>query len=663
VCFRSHGEDIVGTLFLPASPEPSPVLIVCHGAGDWKENYYELCEHLAQRNVGTLALDLSGHGESGGERFFVDMTQWVADIRAAIDFLVTHPRVDGSRIGAFGLSSGGTAILEAGLVEPRLKVLIGLSPTVRDSLPLPMSLVMRALVSIGRIRQRVTGKHWRVPLAKMSVGPKLASDPDINRRILANPRALEAFLAFPLPGAAQAFFVDTIKRVGGITAPTLILWGEEDHMDPPKTGRLLFQALTCKKALRIVPGNGHVGHLDRNRAMVFDLTADWVLENLRAESDTALQSTPVTTVQVIEGAAAKALDRKAKWELLSPFLKQHGREALAYATLQEGMEYFVAPTGYIAYTTVRHPVLAPKPRRITLSDPVCAPEDLPGLVEMFLADNPRAAFGVISEACAEVLRDMGFKINCLGCEPELPIQTYQTKGNWKELDMIKRARNEARREGIIIREEQANTLKKQELAAISAQWIGSKRINDREVWLYARRPVFDHEEDVRKFVAYDNAGKVAGFVFYDPMYREGRVFGYSANIVRCDEQRFGRLATAVHMEAMEKFKAEGKEVLNLLLAPFVKLDRGKYNDDFGAKLFFTLAARFGNNIYNFQGLSFHKSKYRGVEKPLYVASNSRMPSNDIYLAFVSADVARSYLATLGQFLWGMVTARRQRKAG
>ncbi len=110
---------------------------------------------------------------------------------------------------------------------------------------------------------------------------------------------------------------------------------------------------------------------------------------------------------------------------------------------------------------------------------------------------------------------------------------------------------------------------------------------------------------------------------------------------------------------MEKFKAEGKEVLNLLLAPFVKLDRGKYNDDFGAKLFFTLSARFGNSIYNFKGLSFHKSKYRGLEKSLYIASNSLVPSNEIYLAFVSADVAHSYLGTLGQLVWGMVTASRK----
>jgi len=363
-------------------------------------------------------------------------------------------------------------------------------------------------------------------------------------------------------------------------------------------------------------------------------------------------------VKILEGAAAKALDKKEKWELLSPFLKQHGHEALAYATLQQGMEYFITDTGYIAYTSVQHPVFARKTKRIVLSDPICAPADLPGLVRDFLGANPRAAFGVVSEACAEALRELGFKVNCIGYEPEIPIQSYNTKGNWKELDLIKRARNEARREGIVIKEEEGAALNKGGLAAVSSKWISAKKVNDREIWIYARRPVFEHEEDVRKFVAYDKDGQVAGFVFYDPMYRDGRVFGYSANISRCDEQRFGRLATAVHMEAAEKFKAEGKEILNLLLAPFVKLELGKYNDDLGAKLFFKLSARFGNNIYNFKGLSFHKSKYRGREKPLYYGSNSRLPSNDIYLAFLSADITRSYFSTLGRLIWGMLTAGR-----
>ena len=316
--------------------------------------------------------------------------------------------------------------------------------------------------------------------------------------------------------------------------------------------------------------------------------------------------------------------------------------------------------GYIAYTRVQHPLFARRPKRIIFSDPICAPEDLPTIICSFLARDRRAAFCVISEECAEVLRPMGFKVNCIGYEPLIPIQTYNTRGNWKELDLIKRARNETRREGITIREEDGASLsvRQQELKALSAKWIASKKINDREIWLYARRPIFDHEEGVRKFVAYDNERRVAGFAFYDPMYRDGEVFGYSANIVRCDEQRFGRLATAMHMEAMEKFKSEGKELLNLLLAPFGKLDCGNFNDDWGAKLFFKLSARFGNSIYNFKGLSFHKSKYRGAERPLYFASNSFLPSSDIYLAFASAGLADGCLATFGKLVRGMLAAGR-----
>jgi lysylphosphatidylglycerol synthetase-like protein (DUF2156 family) len=367
------------------------------------------------------------------------------------------------------------------------------------------------------------------------------------------------------------------------------------------------------------------------------------------------------TRRTIEAGDVKALGPREKWNLLSPHLKRHGREALSYATLQTGMEYFIHERGYIAYTTVRHPVFARKSKKIAFADPVCALEDYPKVIGAFLALYRDAVFSCISEACAQVLRSLNFKVNCIGYEAELPIQTYNTKGNWKELDLIKRARNEIKREGVAIREESIETINRDELAAVSKKWIGTKIVNDREIWIYARRPVFEGEEDVRKFVAYDRAGRVAGFAFYDPMYRENSVFGYSATILRCDESRFSKLATAIHMEAIEKFKPEGREVLNLNLSPFVKLEQGRFNDDLGSKLFFKLSARYGNDIYNFQGLSFHKSKYRGKEKYLYFASNSFWPANDIYLAFLSADITRSYFATFGRLLRGMVTAKKNLK--
>lgn len=360
---------------------------------------------------------------------------------------------------------------------------------------------------------------------------------------------------------------------------------------------------------------------------------------------------------IIEAEAAKSLGRREKWDLLSPFLRQHGHEALSYATLQSGLEYFITPAGYIAYTTVRHPVFARKPKRIAFSNPVCAGRDYEQIVRDFTAVNPRAVFACISESFAELLRNMDFKVNCIGYESELPVQTYKTKGDWKDFDLIKRARNEARRENITIRETPIEAVNREELDALSRRWISTKRVNDREIWIYARRPVYEPEEGVRKFVAYDREEKVAGFAFYDPMYRDGRAFGYSATILRCDEGRFGRLATAIHMEAMEKFRDEGVEVLNLNLAPFVKLEQGRFNDDFGSSLFFKLSARYGNDIYNFKGLSFHKSKYRGAEKSLYFASNSLIPSNDIYLAFLSAEITQSYFDTVGRLLWGILTSR------
>ena len=282
VQFRSLNEQLAGVLFLPETGEELPAMIVCHGAGEFKENYFELCECLAKRGVAALAVDMHGHGESEGERFHVEMGQWVADVRAAVQFFSNHPRVGPGRIGAFGLSSGGTAVLEAALVEPRLKALVALDATVRTSMPWAFAALLKSLMLLGKIKRHFTKKDLRLSLLKMIEGIKMASDPEVERRLRANPRSTEAFKSFPLPGAAHSFFVNTIERVSRITSPTLVLWGEDDQLDPPETARLLYNALMCKKQLHIIPGNGHVGHMDKNRNQVFALTADWALENLPA---------------------------------------------------------------------------------------------------------------------------------------------------------------------------------------------------------------------------------------------------------------------------------------------------------------------------------------------------------------------------------------------
>ncbi len=275
-------EKIVGELYLPEKGVACPALIVCHGAGEFKENYTELCGRLASRGIVALAIDMHGHGASEGERFHVNMAEWIADVRSAVEFLSKHPSVGGDRIGAFGLSSGGTAILEAALVEPRLKALVALDATVRTSMPWFAATVLRGLSAFGWLKRTLTRKELRLSMLGMLKDIRMASDPEVDRRLRADPRSTEAFRSFPLPGAAQSFFVDTLSRVSQISIPTMVLWGEEDQVDSPETAQILYNALMCKKQLHIIPGNGHVGHLDRNREQVFSLTANWAIENLAA---------------------------------------------------------------------------------------------------------------------------------------------------------------------------------------------------------------------------------------------------------------------------------------------------------------------------------------------------------------------------------------------
>lgn len=295
VTLESLQDCLQGMLFLPPLPGRLSAVLIAHGAGDHKENFFEIAEYLGQHGIASLVIDLHGHGESGGTRYHVEMSEWVPDVRAGLDFLCAHARIDSECLGAFGLSSGGTAVIEAALVDTRIKALVLLDATVRNSLPIPMSMSLRFLNLIGALKRQFTSRDLHLSLVRLSGGLHLASDPEVNRQLLADERALEPFKAFPFPGAAQAFFVDTINRVGSLQAPTLILWGAEDQLDSPETARLLYSKLTCKKGLHIIAGNGHVGHLDRHKEKVFALTCEWLLEHLHGRTLSAHEpEQPVT---------------------------------------------------------------------------------------------------------------------------------------------------------------------------------------------------------------------------------------------------------------------------------------------------------------------------------------------------------------------------------
>ena len=56
-----------------------------------------------------------------------------------------------------------------------------------------------------------------------------------------------------------------------------------------------------------------------------------------------------------------------------------------------------------------------------------------------------------------------------------------------------RKKIERRDVSITIREERIETVTREELQALSRRWIGGKKVSDREIWIYARRVVYEHE--------------------------------------------------------------------------------------------------------------------------------------------------------------------------
>lgn len=279
ITYRSGGNMIRAALFGKERENRSPAVVICHGAFEFKERYFELAAYLSERGITALVPDMNGHGESDGDRYHVNIHRWISDIRGALDFLIDETGVDPHGISAFGLSTGGTAVLEAALVEPRLRSLVVFAATVRNVMtPLDM-LLYGALLPFAIVKKAVTGRPVQIPLRDLVGKRKIAWDSESHRSIIEDPRFQAAFV--PIPGAYQASVVDTIDRVHSISVPTLVLHGENDEVDRSDSSRLLFERLTCEKKMIILPETGHAGCIDRHREAVFGYTADWIRGHYR----------------------------------------------------------------------------------------------------------------------------------------------------------------------------------------------------------------------------------------------------------------------------------------------------------------------------------------------------------------------------------------------
>nr|WP_309543958.1 alpha/beta hydrolase [Shewanella algae] len=126
--------DMAAFILLPDGFDAAkryPTMVSVHPFGSCKEQTSSAVygKALAELGYVVIAFDVSFQGESGGmPRYVEDPTQRVEDISRVIDYAVTLPYVDETRIGGLGICGGGGYILNSALTEKRLKAVVGITP-------------------------------------------------------------------------------------------------------------------------------------------------------------------------------------------------------------------------------------------------------------------------------------------------------------------------------------------------------------------------------------------------------------------------------------------------------------------------------------------------------------------------------------------------------
>jgi len=280
VSFLSEGDRLAAALFLPEQT-PAPAVIFAHGVFEFKEDFFDYAGRLAEAGFVALALDMRGHGASEGVRYSCDQDQWAADVVSAMDYLETRPEVEKGRFGLVGLSSGGTAVLRAAArPDPRVHAMVTLAASFQTNLSAIERAIFIALRAAGVIKRALTGSDLQVNLVSIANTMVTAEDPAVDEHFHTAPRLVDAFEHVPFPSVWNGFVVDIRDELPSVQAPTLVIHGAQDQMEPVSGACLLYDALTCEKEPGIIEGSGHLLHLDYKKDEVYALLLDWFRRHL-----------------------------------------------------------------------------------------------------------------------------------------------------------------------------------------------------------------------------------------------------------------------------------------------------------------------------------------------------------------------------------------------
>lgn len=256
---------IPGWLMKPGgSDAPRPTIIVNNGSDGQNVDVYAFGGAAAvERGWNALIFEGPGQGSMLFERGIPFRPDWEAVVTPIVDYLLTRPDVDPSRIAISGWSMGGELVARAAAFEHRLAAVV-LDPGVTDVLAawhFPEALI--ELVNAGKRRE--VNEAW--------VGAMRGANAEERFTLAKRTEIFRAPDTYTLIKDLQAYSnVDVIHR---ITAPTLVCSPRLEEFYPGQPEQLYALLTAPKELVRFTVAEGAQFHCEpmaptRRNEVVYD---------------------------------------------------------------------------------------------------------------------------------------------------------------------------------------------------------------------------------------------------------------------------------------------------------------------------------------------------------------------------------------------------------
>jgi alpha-beta hydrolase superfamily lysophospholipase len=247
--------------------------VIVHGLGEHGGRYQHLAAWFAPLGATVYAMDLRGHGRSGGPRGHAPSLDALLE---DIDAVVMRARADsGAPVVLIGHSFGG---------------LLAIAYTLRHP-----DHIDKAIFSAPLLIPKVKVPAWKRPLAAIlpRVAPRVAvsnevdanllsHDPEVARRYWSDPLVHDRITG-GLYGDTVARGEEFIARAAELRLPFLLMQGRDDRIvDPSGSQRFFARATAPDRAFCLYPGLYHEIFNEVDHERVFQDLESWLSQHTDA---------------------------------------------------------------------------------------------------------------------------------------------------------------------------------------------------------------------------------------------------------------------------------------------------------------------------------------------------------------------------------------------